>query len=58
MLTVQLNPEKEEALREEATRRGVSAQTYARTLVEEHLPATRPSPCEATAAPARRPTPF
>jgi hypothetical protein len=38
-LTIELDPEKEKVLRQEATRRGVSVETYARGLVEQHLPA-------------------
>lgn len=38
-LTIQLSPEKEKALHEEANRRGVSMEVYAKVLVEEHLPA-------------------
>ncbi len=40
-LTIQLSPEKEKALYEEANRRGVSVEVYAKVLLEEHLPTNR-----------------
>ena len=41
-LTIQLAPEKEKALREEAARRGVSIEEYAKALLEESLPVGSP----------------
>lgn len=38
-LTIALAPEKEQALRKEAERRGLSAQDYVTALIEDNLPA-------------------
>ena len=37
-LSIELSPEKERVLQEEASRRGVSVENYAQALVEESLP--------------------
>jgi hypothetical protein len=37
-LRIELRPEKEDLLRHEAARRGMSMETYAKLLVEESLP--------------------
>ena len=41
-LTVELSPELEERLRQEAEKKGVTAERYARMLLEDQLAATRP----------------
>ncbi len=43
-LTIELAPELEDRLREEATRRGLDAVELARRLIEERLPAPTSSP--------------
>ena len=49
-ITVRLTPEKENALREEAARQGLSVPQYVKALLEEHVPggdtAASPSPKE------------
>ena len=38
-ITIELSPEKENTLREQAARHGLAMNDYARALVERHLPA-------------------
>ena len=37
-ITIELSPEKENTLREQAARHGLAMNDYARALVERHLP--------------------
>ena len=43
VLTIELSPEKEKALRREAARSGVSPSQYAKALLEDRLPEGEPA---------------